>query len=304
MDHGLYGSKVGARGQGPQAQGRGPRADHARRRALRAVLALPPLRARGHGDEPARVREPRRPHPDLDLREPPHRPRLRRQPGRRLPGGGAAQPRLPLQDAGLVPEGARVGLPRLLDRLQRRSWTSGTARCSACGPAATSTSTSPGCATRAARSTSRSRVTDRVSGARVRGAGLVGGRERRGGARPGGLGPEGGGRRLGLPRLAAGDERGRVRLQDAGRGGRGQARLPGRRPAPQGARAHRPRAAARRPQPEHAGLPRPGRRTGRRRRDPRGLPRREPSRRSSSRDRRSCASPRPSTRSRRCPSWP
>ena len=53
-----------------------------------------------------------------------------------------------------------------------------------------------------------------------------------------------------------------------------QARLPGRRPAPQGARADRPRAPARRPQPEHAGLPRPGRRPGRRRRDPRGLPRR------------------------------
>ena len=39
------------------------------------------------------------------------RARLRRQPGRRLPGGGAPVQGLPLQDAGLVPEGARVGLP-------------------------------------------------------------------------------------------------------------------------------------------------------------------------------------------------
>ena len=75
-------------------------------------------------------------------------------------------------------------------------------------------------------------------------------------------------------------------------------------PQQQGPRADRPRAAAGRPQPEHAGLPRPGRRPGRRRRDPRRLPRRVGQGRSSSRARRSCACPRPWTRSRRCRSWP
>ena len=52
MGHGLYGSKVELEDKVQQAEGGRPRADHARRRALRAVLALPPLRARGHGDEP------------------------------------------------------------------------------------------------------------------------------------------------------------------------------------------------------------------------------------------------------------
>ena len=45
-------------------------------------------------------------------------PQLRGQPGRRLPGGRPPLPRLPLQDAGLVPEDPRLGLPGLLHRLQ------------------------------------------------------------------------------------------------------------------------------------------------------------------------------------------
>ncbi len=59
----------GARGEGPQAQGRGPRPHHARRGALRALHALHPLRARGDGHQQLRAREPRRPH----LRSPPSR---------------------------------------------------------------------------------------------------------------------------------------------------------------------------------------------------------------------------------------
>jgi NADH-quinone oxidoreductase subunit G len=91
MGHGLYDSKVELEdkvhkrkvvdlGPGPQEEGRRPGTDHARRRALRLVLAMHPLRERGHRHELVRVREPRRPHPDHDVRGPPHHPRVRRQP--------------------------------------------------------------------------------------------------------------------------------------------------------------------------------------------------------------------------------
>ncbi len=190
------------------------------------------------------------------------------------PVGALPQPRLPLQDAGLVPEDRTTRSAPAARPAATSSWTSATARCSACGRGATPTSTSPGCATPAAPSTSRSRSRRRVSGARVRGgAGWEGvsvaaALDRVAAA----LKDAGAGRRL--PRLPAGDERGRVRVQGArGRRGR-QARLPGRGPAEEGPRADRRRPAARRPQPEHAGLPRPGRGPGRRRRDPRRLPRR------------------------------
>ena len=110
----------GDRGEGQEAQGPGPRADHAGRRALRAVHPLRALRGAGHGHEQPRVPEPRRPQGDRHLQGPAHHPRLRGQPGRPLPGGRAPEPRLPLQDAGLVPEIARVDLPGLLHRLQHR----------------------------------------------------------------------------------------------------------------------------------------------------------------------------------------
>ena len=117
-------------------------------------------------------------------------------------------------------------------------------------------------------------VTERVSGARVRGGGgwagttVAAALDRVAEAlKSAGLG-------VSLPGNPAGNERGRVRVQDARRGGGRHARLPRRRPAAQGTAEARQRAAARRPQPEHAGLPRPGPRQGRRRQDPGRLPRR------------------------------
>ena len=83
------------------------------------------------------------------------------------PVGALLSPRLPLQDAGLVPEGARVGLPRLLDRLQHLRGRARRRGRSACGRAATPTSTSRGCATPAARSTRRSALDRRASRARA-----------------------------------------------------------------------------------------------------------------------------------------
>ena len=122
--------------------------------AERCVLCSRCLRFEEHvtGTNTLRVREPRRPHADRDLRGPAHHPRLRGQPGRRLPGGRAPVPRLPLQDARLVPEVHRVRLPRLLDRLQHRRRPARRRGRTACGRGATSRSTSPGCATSGASS--------------------------------------------------------------------------------------------------------------------------------------------------------
>ena len=134
MEHGLHDSKVEPeeKVQKRKVVDLGP--DHARRRALRAVLALPPLRERRHGHEQLRVREPRRPHADRDLRGPAHHAQLRGQPGRRLPGGRAALPRLPLQDAGLVPGGDATRSAPAAPPAATSSSTTATARCTACGP--------------------------------------------------------------------------------------------------------------------------------------------------------------------------
>jgi hypothetical protein len=136
MRYGLYDSKIELEEKVHKRKGGGPRPIMLGRRALRAVLALPALRGQGHRDQLAPVRESRRPHADRDLRRPQDRARVRRQPGRRLPGGSALVDRLPLQDAGLVPEGARVGLPRCSTGCNSTS-TSATAACSGCARAAT-----------------------------------------------------------------------------------------------------------------------------------------------------------------------
>ena len=57
-------------------------------------------------------------HADRHREQRPIERRLHRQPRRRLPGGRAHVEGLPLQDARVVPEERRVGLPRLLDGLQ------------------------------------------------------------------------------------------------------------------------------------------------------------------------------------------
>ena len=79
-----------------------------------------------------------------------------------------------------------------------------------------------------------------------------------------------------------------------------QARFPGRRPAAEAPAANRRGAAAGRPQPEHAGLPRPGAGPGRRRRDRRAPAAREESGRCCCRARSCSASRSSATRSPRC----
>ncbi|MCK7476870.1 MAG: hypothetical protein M0C28_04505 [Candidatus Moduliflexus flocculans] len=62
----------------------------------------------------------RRPHRDRDLRGRPRRQRLCRQPRRHLPCRGHHRHGLPLQDTGLVPGKASVGLSALRPRVRRR----------------------------------------------------------------------------------------------------------------------------------------------------------------------------------------
>ena len=188
----------------------------------------------------------------------PDHPRLRGQPGRRLPGGRAALPRLPLQDAGLVPEVARLGLPGLLHRLQHPR---GRARRRGAAPAAAPqrgreqvldvrhrprarTRRSPSRAASPARASRVLRSWEGVTVAAALDAVAVRIKEA--------------GERQRVPGLAPGDQRRPLRLPRARRSRGRHARLPGGRPAGEGARALGQRAPARGPQPEHPGLPRPG----------------------------------------------
>ena len=220
------------------------------------------------GHEPLRVREPRRPHAD---RAPSRTGRSPHDYAGNLadvcPVGALLSHDFRFKMRVWFLKRARVGLPRLLDRLQRLR-----RRARRRGPppaarAATPTSTSPGCATPAARSTARSALDDAASAARA---------------------CAGAGGWDGLP-LADALDRVAAALRDAGaasafvatpqatnedlfafrpladaagglldfRVGDPQERVRERRDR---------RAPARGPQPEHAGLPRPGARPRRRRR--------------------------------------
>ena len=172
--------------QGPQGQGRRPRAGHrARRRALHPVHALHPRLRRGRAGAPARDGLPRRSRAADDragraARQPVLAQHRRRLPGRRAHGEG-----LPLHDARLGARHDAVGVQRLRDRLQHRDPPRERARLSPRAAREPGRSTSTGCATRAASPTTKfaqRRVAARALGGRA-GVDGQGGRLRRRAAR-------------------------------------------------------------------------------------------------------------------------
>ena len=271
MEHGLHDVQGGARGEGPEAQGGGPGADHAGRGALRALLALHPLRARGHRHQQLRVREPRRPH----RRSRPSRtgPSTHNYAGNLAdvcPVGALLSHDFRFKMRVWFLEETDVGLPRLLHRLQhlrrppRRRGAPPAPAAQRRGQQVLDVRHRPAWSTRRSRSTRASRARACSAAASWEGAAA-----RR---RPGRAGRPAarGGRRQRVRGHAAGHQRGPVRVPRAGRARGRHARLPRGRPAGQGPRARGRRAAARRPQPQHAGLPGPG--PGPRRRRPRSWP--------------------------------
>ena len=149
--------------QGPQGQGRRPRAAHrARPGALHPVHALHPRLRRGRAGPPARDGPPRRSRGADHRAGPAARQPLLAQHRRRLPGRRADREGLPLRDARLGARtrrrrSARAARPAATSRSTTRA-----ARSTAWCRARTPRSTSTGCATRAASRTSA--LHDRAAG--------------------------------------------------------------------------------------------------------------------------------------------
>ena len=109
------------RGEGPQAESRGPRAAHRpRRRALRALHPLHPFHQGHRRRRRARHRQSRQLQHHRRMGRGQVRQQLHAQHGGYLPGGRAHLEGFPLPDARVVHEGNQVPLHELRHRLQHR----------------------------------------------------------------------------------------------------------------------------------------------------------------------------------------
>ena len=189
------------------------------------------------------------------------------------PGGRAALPRLPLQDAGLVPEEHRLGLPGLLDGLQHQRRPS--RRRGAAPPPAPQRRRQQVLDVRRGPGPLQAdrRPRARLGRRALAQGGRVGGRRRSPPPStrwPPGL--KGAGQRRRVPGVAPGHQRGPLRVPDPGRRRGRPARLPRGRPAGQACASAPTTCSSARtatPTPRAAWISASGQ--GRRRRDPGGL---------------------------------